>query len=140
VFGNLLNRYVGQVAYYLRISGRKYGFLSTHEETIFLKREYSESHGQWILYTSNIFNHHNKSVDTNGKVLLPDLNHMPTNLSEVTPMISTRLAMLTLAWLTRQEMSSWLNPRPDLDDKDMHKWVIPENVLNRGKKYGNSNR
>src|SRR4051812_27570707 len=99
---------LGQLAHYLRISGRKYGFLSTHEETIFLKLEYSEDR-QWILYVSNIFTYGNRSADPKtGKMLPPDLDSVPTNLSELTPKISTRLAMLTLVWLTCENMSNWL--------------------------------
>ena len=121
------------MAHYLRVSGRKYGFLSTHEQTIFLKREYSGDRDEWILYVSNVFRHENKSMDPRTGEVLFFLNDVPANPSELTDKISTRLAMLTLAWLTHEDGSKWLHPRPNPDEEDLT-WVIPERVLDRGGK------
>jgi len=90
---------------------------------------------EWILYVSNVFKHENSSMNPKtGEVLFP--NDVPT---ELTHKISTRLAMLTLAWLTHEDRSKWLHPRPNPDEEDLT-WVIPESVLDRGKKLENPRR
>lgn len=61
-------RLLGQIARYLHIFNVKYGFLTTYNETIFLKQEPHPSiKGKWVLCVSPVINHHTSSGRVNGK-------------------------------------------------------------------------
>src|SRR3954447_7819930 len=58
----------GQIARYMKAYKRKYAFLTTYEETMFLKQEEQEN-GEWVLWYSEPIFHH---VNSNFNIANPD--------------------------------------------------------------------
>jgi hypothetical protein len=93
---------------------RKYGFVTTYEQTIFLKQE--QVGKEWVLFISHVFRHTVRSIDPqSGERFFDD--HRPT--------VSVRLAMLTLLWLSRTESDYVADNRTPY-------WVVPQIELDRG--------
>jgi len=94
---------------------RKYGFLTTYEQTIFLKQEQVDE--EWVLFISHVFKHTVRSIgpQSGERFFSPgDLRHK----------VSVRLAMLTLLWLSRTEGDYVA------DNRTPH-WVVPQKSLER---------
>ena len=51
---------LGQIAGYMLDEKRKYGFLTTYEQTIFLKQE--QVGEEWVLFVSHVFKHTIRSI------------------------------------------------------------------------------
>jgi len=93
---------------------RKYGFVTTYEQTIFLKQE--QVGKEWVLFISHVFRHTVRSIDPqSGERFFDGLR----------PKVSVRLAMLTLLWLSRIEGDYVADNRTPY-------WVIPQSELDRG--------
>jgi len=92
---------------------RKYGFLTTYQQTIFLKQELVGE--EWVLFISHVFKHVARSTDPKSGKCLFDAKNPQEN-------VSVRLAMLTLLWLSRTKEVYFADNRTQ-------KWVVPENSL-----------
>jgi hypothetical protein len=103
----------GQIAKDMLDEKRKYGFVTTYDQTIFLKQEpVGEA---WVLFVSHVFKHNVRSIDpTSG-----ECSFTPT---DVQGKMSVRLAMLTLLWLSRTKEDSFA-------DNTTSNWVVSQRLL-----------
>lgn len=65
MIGQLTNLHIAHAARYMKTAGLCYGFVSTYDETIFLKQEVLN--GEWTLLYSNAIDGGNKSSASGGK-------------------------------------------------------------------------
>ena len=103
---------LGQIAKYMLDEKRKYGFVTTYEQTISLKQDLVGK--EWALSVSHVFKHNVRSIDPKSGKWSFDLGDQPK--------VSVRLAMLTLVWLSRTKEHYFAdNPSPS--------WVVLEGSL-----------
>ena len=111
---------LGQIIKYMLDERCKYGFVTTYEQTIFLKQE--QDGKEWVLYISHVFDHTVRSINPKSG----EHSFGPEDLRES---VSVRLAMLTLLWLSRTKEDYFA-------DNTTPNWVVPEGSLDRGRKKG----
>jgi hypothetical protein len=99
---------------------RKYGFLTTYEETIFLKQE--QVGEEWVLFVSHVFKHTVRSIS-------PQSGEHFFGPGKLRDKVSVRLAMLTLLWLSRAEGDYVADNRTPY-------WVVPQKLVERGDNEG----
>jgi len=99
---------------------RKYGFLTTYEQTIFLKQELVGK--DWVLFVSHVFKHPVRSID-------PKSGTRFFGQGDLREKVSVRLAMLTLVWLSKTEKEYFA-------DNTTPRWVVPEGSLDRKRTRG----
>lgn len=99
---------------------RKYGFLTTYEQTIFLKQE--QVGKDWVLFVSHVFKHRTRSIDPKSGTRFFDQEDLQKN-------VSVRLAMLTLVWLSKTKEEYFT-------DNTTPGWVVPEASLDRKRTQG----
>jgi hypothetical protein len=96
---------------------RKYGFLTTYKQTIFLKQELVSK--EWVLFISHVFKYDTRSIN-------PKSGERFFGAEDLREKVSVRLAMLTLMWL-RTEKGYFADNRAQ-------KWVVAQKSPDRGEK------
>jgi len=96
-----------------------YGFLSTYQQTIFVKRV--KYNGNWELWVSRVFRYDKTTSTRSTQLKYED--------------IPVRLAMLALVRMARTDPGKQSAEPPMEIDKT---WVVPESTLERGKKMKNN--
>jgi hypothetical protein len=109
---------LGQIVKYMLDEQRKYGFITTYEQTIFLKQELVGK--EWVLFISHVFDHTVRSIS-------PQSGERSFGPGDLREKVSVRLAMLTLLWLSRTKEDYFAN-------NTTPNWVVPEGLLDLERK------